>query len=368
MIVDLDVSLNNSSTEMYQRAGKIPSRLHYDNKYSSPYLADQQIIVPVTDTAVRDYILVQPAYVPPVYDPLDPDNDRLDPVDYSVLATSAEFSIHSVHPNNGSSFGSTTISITGFDFDTTTQFILINGTDTIFPVTTGLYKTSTAMVLYDLRDHTIGKYTLKAIKPGATATLPEGFEVTETGFADPWVNIDATSVELIRNKTALKMNYGNYGNSDGFDYWLVLAITNTAGDLDALNTTYVGSAQEEINEYFEFTGNPTGDSTHIDINGIRYFIYWIPRLPSKSQNTFTYQMNHSEEDTTFCYAVLFRQPMSAYTLSGNPSDLSLSTTLYELHEALSDNAGPKQSRWRTLRSRRPQLRCRTDRSLHSGYP
>lgn len=339
MIVDLEVSDKNASTEMYHRAGGIPSNLEYDHKYDNPYLADQQIVVPVTDNPVRDYIYVNPAYVPPVYNPIDPDNHIIDPVPYSILCQSAEFSVYSVYPENGSVYGYTSVSVTGFDFDSTTTFYLVRGTDTIYPVQTGLPSSSHAVLNLDLRDHSLGKYHVVAEKPAAVTRLDDGFEVQSEGFEEPWMNIDVTGAELTRRYTHMNVNFGNYANTNGYDYWLVLAITNTDNSVDHLRTSYIGSSEEELNELYGHDGNPTGDSTHVDIDGIRYFVYWIPNLPAKAQTTFTYTINHSAEDTILIYGLLFRQPMSAYTISGLPQDLAYSATMYELYDAFSENAG-----------------------------
>ena len=197
-----------------------------------------------------------------------------------------KFSIHSLHPDNGSVYGLTTVHVTGFDFDTLTNFYVIQGTDTIYPKTTGHLNSSEAVIYLDLKDRALGMYDIHAVKGSKTTIMEDGFEVmdNEDGFEDPWVNIDIVSAELTRRYTSLKINYGNYANTDGFDYWLVLAIDNTTGDLSSLNTTYVGSSEEERNEEFGFDYNLPGDSTFIDVEGTRFYVYWLPKLAAKSQN------------------------------------------------------------------------------------
>ncbi|MBR9860388.1 T9SS type A sorting domain-containing protein [bacterium] len=339
MIVDLDVSDDNSSTELYHAAGKIPSNLRYDNKYSDPYLADQQILVPVTDTAVTDYLFLKPSYVPPVYNPLDPDNNQIDPVPYDIIARSATFSVYSVYPENGSSNGNTAVSIKGFDFKSETQFALIQNTDTISAYSTVLINSSQAVCYFDLRDTKLGDYNVVAYEDTRTTSLNNGFEIIADEYEDPWMNFDVTPVELTRRNTVMNVNFGNYSNTNGYDYWLIVAIAPGNGDLSHLSTSFVGSSEEELNEQYGFTGNPTGDSTHIDIDGVRYFAYWIPHLAAKSQTTFTYIINQSEEDTTYFAGLLFRQPMSAYTISGRDEDIAYSATMYELYEAYSNSVG-----------------------------
>lgn len=337
MIVDLEVSNKNASTEMYQKADGIPSSADYDNKYNNPYLADQQIIVPVTDTNVTDYIKVDPTYMPPIYTIGDPENRIIDPIPYSIIAQSAEFSVYSVFPENGSVLGLTSVTVTGFDFDTTTEFYFSNSTDTIYPTQSTVINSSIVALLMDLRDHTVDKYTVYAVKNGKTVKLDNGFEVQGDGFPDPWVNIDITSRELTRNNTTMNVNFGNYGNSNGYDYWLVIAMSSSRQSTEYLHTSYVGSSEEEMYERFENHPNPPGDSTHIDVDGIRYFIYWLPMLAAKTQTTFTYIINHSEVDTVGIQAMLFRQPLSTYTLTGNPADIGLSTTAYEVYQNLSEH-------------------------------
>ncbi len=339
MIVNLDVSDKNASTEMYHRAGFIPSATVYDNKYNNPFLADQEILVPVTDTAVKDYLYVVPKYVPPVYDI----HDRLDPVPYSIVANSAEFSIHSVAPNTGSVYGNTTVQVKGFDFDSETNFILLNASnDTITPFAEKILNSSEAVLTFDLREKELGFYDLLALKPASKATLDQGFEVDTLGFEDPWVNVDIPHLHLTRKPAVMNINFGNHANTNGYDYWLVVAITNAKQNVDHLETSFVGSSEEELNELYDFTGNPTGDSTHVDIDGIRYFVYWIPQLSAKAQTTFTYTIKHSEEDTTMVYSLLFRQPLSAFSMSGRFGDLWESQTVYEWYEAYSDNVGLKE--------------------------
>lgn len=339
MIVDLDVSDNNASTEMFHAAGRVPTSLDYDNRYNNPYLADQQIIVPVTDTAVKDYVHLIPSYIPPVYHGWDPNNNQIDPVPYSITATAAEFSIYEIFPQNGSVYGNTTVEVTGFDFDTTTLFFLTKGQDTIFPISTAILNSSNAILYLDLRDREIGYWSVVAQKTTKVSSLNQGFEILNEGFEHPWVNINIVPAELTRRSTSLNLNFGNYANTDGFDYWLVLAMTTASGDISNLNTYYQGSSEEELNERYGFDGNPTGDSTFVDDDNIRYFVYWLPKLAAKSQTTFTYIINQAKVDTTQFYALLFRQPMSDYTLSGNANDLAQSATMFELYEAFSNNAG-----------------------------
>lgn len=339
MVIDLIVSEKNASTEMYHRAGKIPTLEKYDNRYSNPYLADQQIIVPTTDTAVRDYVHVIPSYVPPVYSAIDPDNNIKDKVPYSIEATAKGFSIFSVYPENGSMYGNTTVEVKGFDFDSSTIFYLTKDTDTLYPESAAIINSSYAVLYLDLREKPIGNWNIIAEKPLKATELSDGFEIVGDGFEDPWVSIDVTNVELTRKSTTLNLNFGNNANTDGFDYWLVMAVSTTSGDLSNLSSFFAGSSEEVLNQEYGFDGNPTGDSTFIDEDGVRYFVYWLPKLAAKSQTTFTYIINQSEEDTTAYYALLYRQPMSNYTLSGRAEDLWQSATMYELYEAFSNNSG-----------------------------
>jgi hypothetical protein len=340
MIINLDVSDKNASTEMYQSAGSIPSTTDYDNKYNNPFLADQEILVPVTDTAVKDYIYVIPKYVPPVHDIWD----NIDPVPYSIIANSAEFSIHSIEPNTGSIYGNTTVTVRGFDFNNDTKFVLLNsGNDTIRPFAENILNSSEAVLTFDFRDENLGFYDVIALKTGSKASLDNGFEVDTLGFEDPWVNVDMPHLHLTRKPAILNINFGNHANTNGYDYWLVVAMSNTKQNVDHLETSYIGSSEEELNELYGFEGNPTGDSTHIDIDGIRYFVYWIPQLSAKSQTTFTYTIKHTEEDTTLVYALLFPQPLSAYSLSGRFEDYWQSATMYELNQAYHDNIGRRSS-------------------------
>lgn len=348
MKVSLDVSEKRSSTELFHKSGSIPSSLDYDNKYNTPFLADQQFLVATTQQDTVDYLLAVAKYTPPIFDPFfDPRNRRIDPVPYTLLCESKTYGIEEIYPTQGSLQGTTTVNIQGFDFDKNTKILLLKGGDTIIPQKIFFINTSEINVVLDCREAMAGKYDVIAIKNSQISSLKNAFEVLTEGVEDPFVLMNVTPISLINQKASLNLNFGNYGITDGMDYVLILAMAGVKNGTDALSTQYIGSSEERVLEeiiqkYQISNPNPTGDSMFIDLKGIRYFVYWLPKLASKTQTTFTYQISSAEDDDVFLYSVLYRMQASEYTFSANQDDIGFSATMLEMDEIMGRISGKQK--------------------------
>jgi hypothetical protein len=132
---------------------------------------------------------------------------------------------------------------------------------------------------------------------------------------------------LIDRKIVVNVDFGNYAFINGYDYGLIVAMATKSGTMENITSSYIGSSVEEIYAQLPFNPNPTGDSNYVDIDGIRYYAYWIPVLPPRSQTTFTYLVDSKEPDTLFTQAFLYEQPLSTFQLRQDIEYIGQSATV-----------------------------------------
>jgi hypothetical protein len=347
MIVKLDMDDDKSRTEVYQKVGTIPSNLEYDNKYDRPNLADQEVLVPVVSTDTTDYIQVVANYTPPIIDfLLDPKNRLIDPSPFDIICESAEYSVYKVTPNKGSVYGNTSVKVEGFDFRENTIVHLVQGTDTITAFENYFESSSKMSVVFDFRGFSTGVYDVFAETNGKWTRLEDAFTLTDEvdDMVEPWVELNYTPIELTTVYSTLNVNFGNYGYMDGYDYWLVVGISTGKHELKYLDTKFIGSDREEdIEALMQREGidhpNPPNDSAFVDIDGIRYYAFWLPKLSAKDQQTFTFKINSSEEDAVYINTVLFPKSTSFFSATGRFEDLGSSETMQEINFYLKQELG-----------------------------
>ncbi|MBO6518093.1 MAG: T9SS type A sorting domain-containing protein, partial [Bacteroidia bacterium] len=339
MLISLDMEEDRSRTEMYHRVEDIPTSLRYDNKYSSPNLADQNVVVPVIDSNVTDYIQVVANYTPAIVDHfLDPRNRIIDPQPFSILCESKTYSIHQTSPKQASVYGNTSVLVEGFDFRENTQIYLVKGNDTITPFVNEYESSSRISTVFDFRNTTPGMYDVLAETNGNTARLNAYFNVSDTirETIAAWIESDFTPIELTTNYSTLNVHFGNYGYTDGYDYWLVVGISARRYKTKYLETKYVGSSEEEeIEALIKRLGiehpNPPLDESYVDIDSIRYYAFWIPKLAAKMNTTFTFKVNSTQPDQIYINSILFPKSLSNFTITGREEDLWTCETLQEIN-------------------------------------
>ena len=359
MIATVDFSEDQASTELYHRVGTMPTRATFDTRYSDPFLADQEVIVGVTDTATTDYMRVIANRVPWLDNsPIDFDCwtsymaasggnvmtfydqtcELPDPVPYTITATGAEYSILRSVPDSASYLGSSNLLIQGFDFEEGMQFSMVNGAENIPARRVKIISSTEAVAVFDFREKPEGLYDIVAEKQGGeTTVLEDYFTVFEGSPPSPWTSINhSVRTELINKKFYVNVDFGNYSYVNGYDYWLIFAIATESGSLEHLSSNYIGSSEEDIIAQLPSNPNPTGDSLYVDIDSIRYYAYWIPVLPPRSQTTFSYIMDSKEEDFILTMARLYQQPLSVFSFEQDIDYVGQSVTVAKMMDEIFD--------------------------------
>lgn len=354
MLVTLDFDHDEVSSEMYHRIAEVPNRTQYDTKYDNPFLADQQMVVSVTDSAVTDYINVIGAQVPwnrseavnfDCYrnsqtwysgsggvSIIGGDCDKPEKSNYTLLAESKTYSLHSVYPDSGSYYGTTSVGIQGFDFEEGMDVFLVKDKDTLRTNYTDYIDQTNLAAHFDLRGATAGKYDLIASNlNGQLTRLEQGFTVYEGPTVIPFTSVNSvTSSQLVNQQSTVTVEFGNRAHSNGYDYWLLVAFANQSFDPQNLRTQYIGSSEEDMYDKLEEHINPPLDSAFVDIDGMRYYAYWVPVLPAKSQTTFTYNFSNTAEEYTLVQAQLIERPLNEFTFAQDRSAFTRSATLLEI--------------------------------------
>lgn len=353
MLVSLDFSNDAVSSELYHREQDIPTDAVYDHKYNNPFLADQQILVPVTDSATTDYLFLKANKVPWVNsNPADFSCflsissrnssgvirggicNYPDTVPYTLLAERKTYSIHQVSPDSGSYYGISSVGIYGFDFEKSMTFFMVKGTDTIHAQGAYYVSSTEYAAHFDLRGKAAGQYTMHAKKKtGEPTELKQAFTVFDGAPAEPFTSIQISSdLNLVNQSTVANIDFGNVGYANGYDYWLLVSFAPESFNTESLSTTYVGSSDEDYYDQLPEHPNLPSDSGFVDIDGVRFYAYWIPHLSSRQLSTFTYQFHSSVDEHILVQAHLYAQPLSRYSFTGDPDDLHTTATVHKLVE------------------------------------
>lgn len=353
MLATVDFSEDQASTELFHRVGQMPTSAVFDNRYSNPFMADQEVVVPVTDEPVTDYLRLYANRVPWVdnspYDfecwinqqasgggnvvvSFDPECVLPEPIPYTITATSAEYSILRTVPDTASYHGVSNLLIEGFDFEEGMTFSMTDGTATVEARHVTIVSSTEAVAAFDFRNSPAGLYDVVAEKANGNTTVLEDYFTVYEGFpVVPWTAVNhSVRVELVNKKFYINVDFGNYSYMNGYDYWLVFAIAPESGNLNNVSSSYIGSSDEDFYQTLEEHPNAPFDSAYADIDGVRYYAYWLPILPPRSQTTFTYIVDTKEEDYIFSHAQLIPQPRSLYTFMQDLDYLDRSVTVGKL--------------------------------------
>ena len=166
-----------------------------------------------------------------------------------------------VYPNKGGNTGDLTMNIYGAGFDENVQVILrknfaddVIGFDSLTSVLSGLQIKTT----FNLRGAVPGLRDVLIVSGGDTTVLPDAFEITENGKAEPWA--DVLSPAAIRF-----LNFQNGG-----EHKIYISYGNT-GDVDAEGVPiwFAADTSLEILD-FDFNWIPLPD-TAIDPNDSVYY-------------------------------------------------------------------------------------------------
>ncbi len=355
MQVTLDFSNDQAQTELYHRVANVPTRSVFDTRYNDPFLADQELIVPVTDTATTDFFTLIANRVPWINDPLSFINcpalvgfvsGRVlntcpvrDTVPYTLLAESKEYSILRTYPDSASYYGVSNLLIEGFDFEEGMSFFMVNEGDTIHGSDVFVESSTEAVVRFDFREQPTGVYDLVALKNGTEKTTLTGyFTIFEGSAPIPFANVEqSVGRQLTGQNITVNVDFGNRAHINGYDFWLIVAFTNDTFNPSSMQTTYIGSSSEDVQLQLEENLNPVADSAFVDVDGTRYYAYWIPVLPPRSQTTFSYSLSNPEEGYVLAQAYLYQQQLSNFQLQQNHELSGESVTLRKALDAVISN-------------------------------
>ncbi len=200
--VNLTSQAATSSNELYVSFGSIPTRGHYDLRFSSP-AANQQIAIPSTQAGTY-YVFVYGAAVPS------------GPEQFALTAAIVPFSITGVNPATVGNAGKATIEIDGARFDRATTFQLVGPGGVVVPASASYTQDSaTAFITFDLTGKPLGSYQAVAITSTGTQTHLDGaLTVTQGVGGHLKTNVALPSVTLVGRISSFTVNYANTGDSD----------------------------------------------------------------------------------------------------------------------------------------------------------
>jgi hypothetical protein len=245
----------NGNNELYIRFGDVPSRAEFDFSYSIPFFGNQELMIP--EASAGTYYLM--AYGSTTGGSRQ--NIRL-------LARKLDFEIRRVSPTLGGNTGQVTLKIEGSKFDRNTVFyleldsasrgatppgyiIMAAPTDSLYLVDPTL-----AYVTFQLQGHLMGRYHVRGVKTGDTASLLKGFTIDLGLPADLQINVIRPANTRANAIISLEVFYTNSGTNDIVNS--SLEIISTAGAPIAFNVEDLGDNATTLMIPLEETGAPPG--------------------------------------------------------------------------------------------------------------
>ena len=202
LLYTLTTSNQNSSLELFAREGTMVSRSAFDFLFDRPGEANQEIVVPNTESDVY-YDLVRGAYVPD------------GPASVTIKAESVPFSIRSVTPNRIGDNGQVTVTIHGARFQDGAAVELVGNGTTLTAATVTVLDSATAKARFLFTSVPHGLYDLRLTNPGDNATTSQGAVSIETAMPlllD--VNATGDAAPRIGRRLSLNSTLRNIGNVD----------------------------------------------------------------------------------------------------------------------------------------------------------
>lgn len=202
MITELKGDSINGVNELYLTRDQISSRIKYDYSHSTPYLANQDIIVPFLDSG--SYFLLAYGY-----------NTAAQYQAITLRADIMEFEIRNVFDNKGGNSGMATIMLEGSKFDSLmTVFLDSNGI--IIPASSLYFENTTkSFVTFNLAGEPLGLYDVVAVKKsGDTARYEDGFRIIQGEASSLGLYLLHAANSRPGRVSAFTIEFGNLGNVD----------------------------------------------------------------------------------------------------------------------------------------------------------
>ena len=277
--INLAGSSTNAANEMYVRYGAVPDLGDYDFLYNNPLSADQQIVIPSTETGWY-YIMVRGG------------NEPGGPLAFTLEASIVPLSISSISATKIGDNGQVTLTFNGAKFEPGATVQLVSGT-TVYAPATNLLNTGSAITARFLFTNAVdGLYNV-------VLTNPDGTSVTnlQAVTIEPAIPQTAEVVPgLINSHPRVGLSFDwtgaiyNSGNVD--DQYLTVVVATSAGN--QINLAAPPQAVQTLNNTTENTLNcsvflvrdvPVGASEvfSFDIsapNDAGYYYYIIPTVQS----------------------------------------------------------------------------------------
>ncbi len=202
MITFLTGDSAHGVNELYLTHNQISSRISFDYMHTTPYQANQEVLVPTLDSGAY-YLL---AYG---YNPVQSYQE------ISLLADILEFDIRQVHDDKGGNTGMATLLLLGSKFDSL-MTVYLDSNGIIIPATELHFIDITkSLVTFNLEGAMLGMYDVVAInKSGDTAIVEEGFRVIQGEAPFLGVNILHPANSRPHRISAFTIEFGNLGNID----------------------------------------------------------------------------------------------------------------------------------------------------------
>ncbi|MCB0736170.1 MAG: VCBS repeat-containing protein [Bacteroidetes bacterium] len=281
--------------EAYHRVGDMPNKQVYDTKHERQGYAKHELLIPVEDQAVTDYLYVNQSHK--WYKEYRVNGKlRIYPWEYpyTIRAEQAEFGIHKVFPLEGGNDGIVTLRIDGFDFDEETEFYLVKGTDTIKTVAKLVYSSIGAETHFNLSNRGTGNYSIIAKNTHNKTVYNDSFQIRDKTYTKLRINMIAPSIVRGDNDITFKTEFSNGGNTNAYDNLVLVAVRTIQGQLDNLDFIYVGSSSDEMFVHSDSISVTHGAQDIIRIGDTLFFAVYVPNIPSKTDGDLTFNIRRKD--------------------------------------------------------------------------
>jgi RHS repeat-associated protein len=214
LLVSLDSAAADANNELYIRYGEMPTRAEFDFSFSTPFVPDQEVVVPATRAGTY-YILAYGSSVPGA------------PAGYTVEADLLQFSIRSVTPDHGSNVGQVTMTLEGVKFsaDGVVSLVAPDGTEHAASRVWWV-DSSTIWATFDLRGLALGTYDVEILDDGLAAVAQDVFMVNSGKPGDVDVSVAIPSALRPGQVGTVTVEYANAGETDVIAPLLFIASEN----------------------------------------------------------------------------------------------------------------------------------------------
>ena len=199
--IDLTGSDSTAFNELYVALERTPTLNDFDFAAIDPHEASQNLLIPSSENG--DYFLM-------LISRGAGSNNQ-----FTLLADSLEFAIHSVETNVGGNTGQVTVKLTGAKFDSTLRVALKRSYEQHFAIKLYILDETQAFVTFDLTGISPNKYDLVAIKSDTIVTHKiNAFEIVQGTAANFSTKILAPAFARAGRNIPIIIEFTHHGNID----------------------------------------------------------------------------------------------------------------------------------------------------------